>query len=107
MPVVDIAYNNAEVDTADVKALAEAIHVVVVKAAGIEDVPVYATKADVIVEAAPVEIFIRISKQKIIDREALVNAIRKGISAWKKRAAFTHKVNFTLIPMDWDISIEE
>jgi 2C-methyl-D-erythritol 2,4-cyclodiphosphate synthase len=107
MPIVDIAYDNSALPEKDARILSESVHNIVSNATGIKDVPVYASSADVRVKAAPIEIFIRMSRQKIKDRKQLVNEIRNGITAWKKKAKFEHKVNFTLIPMDWDIDIEE
>jgi hypothetical protein len=107
MPVVEIQYDDSAISRQDAAVLSEAMHGIISKAVDIEDVPVYTNSAEIKFKVAPIEVFVRMSKGKIIDREALVNRIRNGISKWKKGSGFKHKINFTLIPMDWDINIEK
>jgi len=45
------------------------------------------------------------SSPKIQNREELIKKIKTELQNWKKKSSFKHKINLTLIPMDWNIEI--
>jgi len=39
------------------------------------------------------------------EKQELVKNIKAELLEWKKDSGFTHPINLTLIPMDWQIEI--
>lgn len=105
MPMIKIQYDNSIVEKNEAQDLSEAIQEIVSNATGIEDVFVYTNSSEITVKIAPVEIFVEMSSHKIKNREELVKKIKDSLSEWKKLSSFPHPINFSLIPMDWNIEI--
>ena len=105
MPVVNIEYDSSAVSAEDMQKLADATHEIVSRVTNIEDVPVYAHDANVKSHVAPVEIFIRLSAQKVEDADVLTTQLKQAFSDWKREQAYPHPINMTFIPMDWKIEI--
>lgn len=105
MPVVTIEFDKDVVNESDIQRLVDASHKIVSDVTKIEDVPVYAHSAEYRAEIAPIEIFIRLSAHKITDAEALTKELRMAFSEWKQNENFSHIINMTLIPMQWNIEI--
>lgn len=101
MPMIHIEYDDAKVEDAEIKSLADAVQKIVSEATRIEDVFVYANSARIKVKIAPIEIFVRMSTNKITDREKLFAEIKRQLIEWKSVLGFPHPLNLTLIPMDW------
>ncbi len=105
MPIVRIDFNQEVVDTTQASLLSEAIQKIVAEETGIEDVIVYANDAQVKVKAWPIEIFVQMSEQKIVDEDRLFASLKSRIVNWKKESGFVHPINLTFIPMKWRIEV--
>ena len=105
MPIINIEFDDAKLGNDEIVSLSKAMQKIVSDATGIEDVFVYANSAKIKVKIAPVEIFVRMSSHKIKDEDKLVGDIKSRLSGWKKKNAFQHPINLTLIPMNWKIEI--
>jgi hypothetical protein len=105
MPIINIDYDNNCVKDNEAILVSDVIRDIVSRATKIEDVPVYTNSAHIKVEIAPIEILIRMSANKIDSKENLIKMIKEELKEWKKKNKFKHKINLTLIPMDWKIEI--
>ena len=105
MPVIRIDYDDEKLDKDEILTLSNAIQKIVSETTKIEDVFVYANSSQIKVKIAPIEIFVQMSSHKIKDVDKLVNEIKAKLSDWKKKNAFHHPINLTLIPMNWKIEI--
>lgn len=105
MPLINLEYDNNQVSDADAELVAQAVSAIVSETTGIQDVFVYANAAKIKVQIAPIEIFVRMTAEKIKDQDALINGIKTKLKEWKARVNFTHPINLTLIPMDWKVEI--
>ncbi len=105
MPLINIKYDDAKVSDTEIKILSESIQKIVSGVTGIEDVFVYGDSAKIKVNIAPIEIFIEMSAEKIIDQDKLLSQIVTKITEWKAENKFPHQINLTLIPMNWKIKI--
>ncbi|MDE2029026.1 MAG: hypothetical protein KGI97_00515 [Alphaproteobacteria bacterium] len=101
MPLIRIEFDDEVVSDGDARSLSEVVRIIVSEETGIEDVFVYANAARIKVQIAPIEIFIEMSAPKIADADDLFARIKKRLSEWKGRRAFSHPINLTLIPMNW------
>ena len=90
MPIINIEFDGQKVKEEEIKTLSDAVHRIVSKITGIEDVPVYANDSQVKVAVAPIEIFIRLSDHKITDAEKLISDIKSKLSEWKTESNFSH-----------------
>lgn len=105
MPVVTIEFDKSIVSEQDMRKLVTASHELVSKVTNIEDVPVYAHSAEYTAAIAPVEIFIRLSAHKVEDAQELTAKLRAAYTDWKATQNFSHPINMTFIPMQWNIEI--
>ena len=103
--MINIEYDNEKVKEKEIIQLSEVIQKIVSKSTNIEDVFVYANSSKIKIKVAPIEIFIQMSSPKIQNREELIKKIKTELQNWKKKSSFKHKINLTLIPMDWNIEI--
>lgn len=101
MPWININYDNTKVNDAEVQNLALGIQQIVKSETHTDDDFVYANSAHIKVDVAPIEIVVKISSQKIIDREKLFQTLKSRLLVWKKENSFPHPINLTLQPMDW------
>lgn len=106
MPVVTIEYDKAKISEETIKKFVKDIYDIVSETTGIKEVPVYANGADITYKIYPLEVFVQISAHKVEDRGALTDTIKNELSAWRKENLFEHLINFTLIPMDWNLAID-
>jgi hypothetical protein len=105
MPMINVEYNTEQVPDNDIEILSEGIRDIVSHATDIEDVFVYGNSAKIKVQTAPIEIFIRMSAQKIDNIDVLFSKIEIKLKEWKTETKFPHPINLTLIPMNWKIAI--
>lgn len=105
MPLINIQYDDSKINDSQIKVLSEGIQKVVAEVTGIEDVFVYGNSSKIKVKIAPIEIFIQMSAEKIVDRDKLFSDIKSKLVDWKSESKFLHLINLTLIPMDWKIEI--
>lgn len=103
--MIHVEYNDATVAESDAETLSKVICIIVSKATGIEDVFVYGNTARIKVQAAPIEVFVRMTAAKIKDENVLLHEIKAKLAEWKASAGFQHPINLTLIPMHWKIEI--
>lgn len=105
MPVITIQFDNKALKNQEIELLSKAIRKIVQDATSIEDVPVYANNSEIKISIAPIEIFVQMSAHKIKDEQILLDNIKQKIAEWKNKNNFLHKINLTLIPMNWKIEI--
>lgn len=101
MPIIRIEYDDARLTDSEVLVIAQALQKIVVEETGIEDVSVYANTARIKVAIAPLEAFVEMSASKIGSLDALFDALKTRVGAWKQETGFAHPVNLTVIPMHW------
>lgn len=105
MPMIHIEYDNEKVSNDEIIALSNAIQKIVSEETEIDDVFVYANSSEVKVKIAPLEIFVRMSDNKIDDENELMERLKKRLSDWKSEESYIHPINLTLIPMHWKIEV--
>lgn len=105
MPIIRIDYNLNKIDTTSIEKLSIAIQNIVSTTTGIADVFVYAQSTEIQINTAPVEIFIEMSREKIVNIDVLIKEVKNLLIIWKKEDNFTTPINLTLIPMDWIVEI--
>lgn len=105
MPQINIEYDDSKLSQDEVLILSESIQKIISEATNIKDVFVYTNTAQIKIQIAPIEIFVRMSAHLMLDADKLMNEIKSKISSWKQKNNFTHPINLTLIPMDWKIEI--
>ena len=105
MPLIRIEFDNAVVSDMDARDLSVAVRDIVSNVTSIADVFVYTNSAQIKIQIAPIEIFVEMSAHKIKDADQLVKQIKESLAAWKKKEEFIHRLNLTLIPMDWKVEI--
>lgn len=105
MPLINVEYDDNKISDSEIKILSEGIKKVVSEVTGIGDVFVYANSAKVKVNIAPVEVFIKMSAEKITDQDKLLAEIKSKLIDFKSKNSFSHLINLTLIPMHWKVEI--
>ena len=105
MPIVRIDFDKEKVSMIDAEALSQAVQKIVAEETKIEDVIVYANNAEIKIKAWPIEIFVQMSEQKIVNEDELFEALKSRIVVWKKESNFAHPMNLTFIPMRWRIEV--
>ncbi len=103
--MIHIEYDNEIVDKKGITVLSNAIQSIVAEVTNVEDVFVYGNSAEIKVKIAPIEIFIRMSSNKISNPDELIAQIKERLMLWKKESSFSHLINLTLIPMNWEVAI--
>ncbi|MBI2109430.1 MAG: hypothetical protein HYT93_04655 [Parcubacteria group bacterium] len=103
--MINIEYDNEQISEGDIQALSKAVRDIVSEVTGIEDVFTYTNSAHIKVKIAPVEIFVRMSAQKIKDADKLIKELKLKLTDWKQSTDFKYPINLTLIPMEWKIEI--
>jgi len=105
MPLINLEYDDSSVSEEEAQQLSNAVRDIVSEATGIADVFVYANTAKIKVQIAPIEIFVRMSAKINKEKEGLMEEVKAKLTEWKKDNGFSHPVNLTIIPMDWQIEI--
>ncbi|MCH8519882.1 MAG: hypothetical protein LAT82_03960 [Nanoarchaeota archaeon] len=105
MPQINIEYDDSKLTQEEIITLSQEIQKIVSQATGIKDVFVYSNTAQIKVQIAPIEIFVRMSAHIMNGNNSLMEDIKLEITNWKKEAEFSHSINLTLIPMNWQIEI--
>ncbi|MFP4401770.1 MAG: hypothetical protein ACLFPL_00925 [Candidatus Nanoarchaeia archaeon] len=105
MPQINIEYDDTKISKEEAIYLSNAIQSIVSLTTGIKDVFVYTNSAHIKVQIAPIEIFIRLSANIITENDNLLNNIKIQLRDWKEEIDFSHPINLTLIPMNWQIEI--
>lgn len=105
MPIIRVDRDDEKLHKEDMIVLCNAIQKIVKEVTKIDDVFVYANSSQVKLYIAPIEIFIEMSKTKIENKSVLLDEITSKLSLWKSEHSFSHIINVTLIPMDWEIRI--
>ncbi|MEX0931218.1 MAG: hypothetical protein WDZ88_00545 [Candidatus Paceibacterota bacterium] len=105
MPLINLEYDDSSVSEEDAQKLSNAVRDIVSQATGIAGVFVYANSAKIKVQIAPIEIFVRMSAKINQEKQGLMDGIKTKLTEWKKENGFSHPINLTIIPMDWQIAI--
>jgi len=105
MPLINLEYDDSLISDDDAEKLSNAVRDIVSEVTDITDVFVYANTAKIKVQVAPVEIFVRMSAKINEDKLNLMEDIKIRLSAWKQESGFSHPINLTIIPMNWQIEI--
>ena len=103
--MINIEFNDAKVSAKEAQLLSEGIQEIVSSVTGIKDVFVYTNTAQIKVQIAQVEIFVRMTSAKIKDLDELTDKIKSQLTTWKGNEGFKHPINLTVIPMDWRVEI--
>ena len=106
MPIIRIDYDNDKVKDEEIVKLSEFLQPLVAEKTDIAEVMVYANYPHIKYKIFPIEVFIEMPANKIEDRQKLVKSIRSEIESWKEKSGFSHLINLTLIPMDWDMEFD-
>ena len=69
-------------------------------------IPTYASTYEVSRNIYPIEIFIKISRVYFEKRQNLTDNLKYALQNWKEVNAFDYKINLTVIPMDWELSLD-
>lgn len=101
MPMINIEFDDKKVSDEEILDLSNAVQKIVHEATEIDQVFVYANTSRIKVKIAPIEIWIRMSANKIRNEDELFADIKEKLVSWKKANKFKHPVNLTLIPMKW------
>lgn len=105
MPLITLEFDNAIVQDKEATLLSQAVRDIVSEVTAIEDVFVYANTARIKIQVAPIEIFVQMAEHLVPDIDALLEDVKKRISAWKTASKFSHPINLTIIPMKWKFAI--
>ncbi len=105
MPLINLEYDDSVITEGEAAELSKAVRDIVSDATGIDDVFVYANTAKIKVQIAPVEIFVRMSAKINDGKVNLMEDIKTQLTAWKEESGFSHPINITIIPMNWQIAI--
>ncbi len=105
MPLINVEFDDKIVTSAEALSLSEAVRDFVSSVTGIEDVFVYANSAQIKVQVAPIEIFVRMSSKIHQEHPNSLDVVKEKLLAWKTQTNFKHPINVTVIPMEWQIAI--
>ena len=86
MPIVRIDFDKERVSVVDAETLSFAVQKIVAEETQIVDVIVYANNSEIKIHAWPIEIFVQMSAQKIVNEDELFEALKSRIVAWKKES---------------------
>jgi hypothetical protein len=78
----------------------------IVEGTGFKEVFVYGNSSHIKINIAPLEIWVEASAYKITDSDVLAKDVRDQLSTWKTQTNFPHKINLTIIPMQWSLELE-
>ncbi len=70
------------------------------------NIPTYTSTYEVSINVYPVEIFVKISKHHFEKRANYTENLKQAFTYWKKESNFSHKINLTVIPMDWELALD-
>jgi len=105
MPVIRIEYDDNAINKPSIKELAVAVQKIVSEETDIKEVMVYVNSSQIKIAVDPIEIFVEMSKNKILDRSDLISRVKSRIKVWKSDNRFTTPINLTITPMDWNLEI--
>lgn len=105
MPVITMEFDDTKVSDDEALQLSNAIQKIVSQTTQIEDVFVYANSSRIKVKIAPIEIWVKITAQKVKDKDELLRSFKDKLSDWKQENKFKHPINLTLVLMDWKFEI--
>ena len=105
MPQINLEFDDSKVSTQEAEALSRAVQKIVVDVTGIKDVFVYGNSAQIKIQIAPIEIFVKISASKVTDLDQLFEQIKQSLVDWKTESKFEHPINLTVIPMNWKFGV--
>jgi hypothetical protein len=105
MPVIRVEYDDVVVTESEATAVCKKVKEIV-ENAGFREVFVYGNSSYIKVNIAPLEIWVEASAHKISDADALAKDVRNQLSVWKSQTNFPHKINLTIIPMQWSLELE-
>ena len=84
MPQINIEYDDTKLTEKEALELSKVIQKIVSQATGIKDVFVYTNSAQIKVQIAPIEIFVRMSTHIMQNNQFLMEDIKKELSKWKE-----------------------
>lgn len=105
MPIIRIDFDTKKVNQAEIENLSKAVQSIVSEKTDIKEVFVYVNQPILVLEADPVEIFIEMSAHIMEKKPNLMAEVKAALSQWKLENSYSHPINLTLIPMDWQIEI--
>lgn len=105
MPMINIKFDDREVNDDKITELSNAIIKIVHEATEIPEVFVYADSPRIKIGVAPIEIFVEMGASKVSDKDKLFEEIKSKLADWKKLNDFEHPITITLTPMDWKFEV--
>ena len=108
MPTIKILFDDAKVSNEEVAELGEGLRHICLGSENLDNPTfafAYANSPEVKVNMEPIEVYILISQEMILDADKLFVEIQHKLASWKKEAGFKQQVNLTLMPMDWKIEV--
>ena len=105
--LIYIDFNKELFPKEEIVRLTEIFQSIIENIAKVENsVPTYASTYNTSRNIYPVEIFVKVSRIHFNKRKNFTENLKNGIVEWKKQNNFEHKVNLTIIPMDWELALD-
>ncbi len=110
MPVISVEYDQKFFSEEKLSNMCAVIQQATAEAADetLEDSPLSARKYEFALNPAPMEVYIRISRDAIPENDAhkMLDLISKKVSEYKAAQGIADVVNIMLIPMQWELALE-
>jgi len=109
MPTIKILFDDTKVSSEEIAELGEGLRRICLGSENLDNPTfafAYANSPAVKVNMEPIEVYILISQEMILDTDKLFAEIQHKLGLWKKEASFKQLINLTLMPMDWNIATD-
>ncbi len=105
--MINIKFDDARVQDADIVLLSNNVQKIVSKITGVKDTFVYADSPKIKIAVAPIEIFVEMGVKEFEtrDRHSLMKEIKIELAEWKKESNFSSPINLSIVVMDWIFEI--
>ena len=105
MPTIQMLYDDSVISEKEIKELGLFLRELCLnsKNLNVKASFAYAENPKIKVNLFPIEIYIKITRSKILNQGALLKEIENGLRHWKVSKEFPHPINILLMPMDWEI----
>jgi hypothetical protein len=105
MPTIQMLFDDSVVRESEIHRLGVFLRELCINSKNL-DVKVcfaYAECPKIKINLLPIEIYVKITRRKILNETAFLEEIETKLKTWKVKEGFKHPVNVLLIPMDWKI----
>ena len=108
-PVVKIDYDSDKFSEETIRALSKELHEAVSQASNLppEDVSVFASKNEITVNAAPMEIYVNAGSSAIPngDKQKMLDNITAAVKKCKEEKGVTVPINISVVEMSWKVGV--